>query len=669
MKRKLLLTLAVACLFTCILAIGVSADSIAVNTITSDTYGTVYQLSADPGLDNAKNYVSVLNTIDDLAKDQEALSVVTDGTYYYVFPSSYLLDEHTSREVGKFSITLKMGAGSNYSSTQKGINDVFAEWNEAEGTSLPMFEYSGSWGSTKVDCIVRFEFPTDVKFMHKSHCLLKSVNLVEVIYHPDVSIASATGGMSGCTALTTVVLPTCITSIPESFFNGCTSLVNLVNWDEVKDNVTSLGASAFYNCDSLVSISLPALTSIGKHALAYCDKLETVDLIGASFVTLNAAFRDCPKLDGIVLPDTCNGISQDAFHNCKSLTYIKIPAACTSIGGYAFNNCISLAEIDMSEAVNLKSTGNSSFGSVIVTELIFPEGFESFGGITCSTLKVLEFPDSTTKLSIIKAGITEFRVPLGVTSLCSKQFDYCGSLQSVTLHKGITSFVTGNNPSFFGTTKTNLKTIYYTGSESDEFIINVKADVPGATIVYVDQCETYFGTHAWTGNATMQKIDYFSGVFFADSCTREGCGVNAIDDSKTIGAMFVDYGYSVTEAPINGVYSMSQFYGINRGAIEQYRAINPEFDFGFVVSASADPFGALANGELTADKVFIAEEKLFAYDYVSVKISGISGVAMEKAVAFCMFVKDGEATYYLDGGKTADMVDIKSYNDLVSAEQ
>ena len=79
MKRKLLLTLAVACLFTCILAIGVSADSIAVNTITSDTYGTVYQLSADPGLDNAKNYVSVLNTIDDLAKDQEALSVVTDG--------------------------------------------------------------------------------------------------------------------------------------------------------------------------------------------------------------------------------------------------------------------------------------------------------------------------------------------------------------------------------------------------------------------------------------------------------------------------------------------------------------------------------------------------------------------------------------------------------------
>ena len=55
-----------------------------------------------------------------------------------------------------------------------------------------------------------------------------------------------------------------------------------------------------------------------------------------------------------------------------------------------------------------------------------------------------------------------------------------------------------------------------------------------------------------------------------------------------------------------------------------------------------------------------------SYEYVAVRISGISDATFGKAVAFCMFVKDGEDTYYLDGGETAEAVAMKSYNDLIS---
>ena len=142
--------------------------------------------------------------------------------------------------------------------------------------------------------------------------------------------------------------------------------------------------------------------------------------------------------------------------------------------------------------------------------------------------------------------------------------------------------------------------------------------------------------------------------------------MNVVDETKTISALFVDYGYSATEAPINGTYSMSQFYGINRDALAQYREISTDFEFGFVVAADADPFGSVANGTLAEDKIFVTEEKFFAYDYVSVSIGGITSETADKAVTFCMFVKDGDGVYYLDGGKTVDTVAIKSYNDILS---
>ena len=688
MKKNLLLFLSIVSVLVCVFAMAISADGIdgiVANTITSDTYGTIYQLSSDPGLDNAHLYVSTLNTIEDKGKDTESMSILWDGTYYYVFPTSYLVDEYSN---GKLSFTFNMSSASNnFSSTQKGINDVFSEWITAEGVELPTFSVTITWGSTRLNSLIRIQLSTDVGYIDKSHCQIRGDELVEVRFVKSVGISNASflasnpklttvvgldlldgtkmngAVFNSCTSLVSVKLPSNMTFIAKEMFYGCKAFTGIENWDEIKDNIKSIGDYAFYECDSMVSISLPSVTSIGLKAFAYSGELERVDLNGAPLVTINDAFRNCPKLKSLILPETVSAIGRDAFHGCSSLTYINVPRDCTELGPYCFNGCSSLEVIDMTNAQSLKSTGDNAFGGTKLKELIFPEGFESFGGIgTNSALTKLVFPNSTTQLKgMAWIAISEFTVPLGVTSLGSKQFDYCQSLKTVTIHKNVTSINLSSNGTFFGTSVT---TIIYTGSEDDAVVEQIKTALPKATIVFADQCETYFGTHQWSGEAEMQKVDYFKDVLFADTCTREGCGKSDVDESRTISAMFIDYGYSATESAINGVYSMSQFYGINKDAIEKYRALTDSFDFGFVVAANNDPFGAIANGTISQDKVFVTEEKFFTYDYIVVSVGGISSENTDRAITFCVFVKDGDKVSYLDGGETVSEVAMKSYNDI-----
>ena len=172
--------------------------------------------------------------------------------------------------------------------------------------------------------------------------------------------------------------------------------------------------------------------------------------------------------------------------------------------------------------------------------------------------------------------------------------------------------------------------------------------------------------HSHTVDLGIVYTNYMENSYYSIGCSR--CG-DIQKGEVAFDALFVDYGYSATEAPINGTFAMSQFYGINRDAIAQYRAVSAEFEFGFVVAADATPFTSVENGTLAEDKVFVTEEKFFAFDYVAVSVSGITVENADRAVSFCMFVKDGDAVYYLDGGETVKEVSMKSYNDIAAINE
>jgi len=178
-----------------------------------------------------------------------------------------------------------------------------------------------------------------------------------------------------------------------------------------------------------------------------------------------------------------------------------------------------------------------------------------------------------------------------------------------------------------------------------------------------NRCEAFY-ENQHNGSEVIDKdsvAGYLGDVKLCVLCER----CNESTEKVNFGKLFVDYGYSATEEAINGTYAMSQFYGINKTAIEQYRAATGKsFEFGFVVSANANPFEAVENGTLTSDKIFVTEERFFALDYASISVNGIADTNMKTAITFCMFVKDGDDTFYLDGGETVETVTMKSYNDI-----
>ena len=190
--------------------------------------------------------------------------------------------------------------------------------------------------------------------------------------------------------------------------------------------VTSIGNSAFYNCFSLQSITIPSnVTSIG-----------------------NSSFYGCSSLQSITIPDNVTSIGNSAFSNCSSLQSINIPSNVTSIGSDAFNNCSSLQSINIPESVT--SIGNSSF----------------YG---CSSLQSITIPESVTSI-----GNYAFRDWFGGRLICSssaeiKSNSYVSNTQCVYDFSGCKSVPVLSSSSGL-TRKEQVSAIYVPDALYDEWI-------------------------------------------------------------------------------------------------------------------------------------------------------------------------------------------------------
>ena len=151
------------------------------------------------------------------------------------------------------------------------------------------------------------------------------------------------GAFYNCDSLTSVTIPNSVTSIGSSAFYDCTSLTSVT----IGNGVKSIGSDAFYSCTSLTSITIPnSVTSIGSFAFSSCTGLTSVT-IGNSVTSIGSyAFYYCTNLKSITIPDSVTSIGACAFYKCTSLTSITIPDSVTSIGNYAFYECTGLTSIN-----------------------------------------------------------------------------------------------------------------------------------------------------------------------------------------------------------------------------------------------------------------------------------------------------------------------------------
>ena len=112
-----------------------------------------------------------------------------------------------------------------------------------------------------------------------------------------------------------------VRTLPGNFFGN--SDVASVTF-EAPSSLSLLPAKAFYECRSLVSVTLPAV----------------LEEIRAS------AFQDCTGLQEMEFPEGMTAIGEKAFYRCTGLKRLGFPTTLASIGTEAFSECTGLEEID-----------------------------------------------------------------------------------------------------------------------------------------------------------------------------------------------------------------------------------------------------------------------------------------------------------------------------------
>ena len=134
-------------------------------------------------------------------------------------------------------------------------------------------------------------------------------------------------------------------SIGNTAFRACYSLTSIT----IPSGVTSIGNNAFYNCYSLASITLPSgVTSIG-----------------------DSAFCDCSSLASITIPSGVTSIFDHAFEDCHSLASIMIPSGVTSIKTYAFYGCASFGEIHFKPSTPPTVSSSNAFTGIPTDCIIY----------------------------------------------------------------------------------------------------------------------------------------------------------------------------------------------------------------------------------------------------------------------------------------------------------
>ena len=132
-----------------------------------------------------------------------------------------------------------------------------------------------------------------------------------------------------CSSLTDIKIPQSVTYIDANAFNSCTNLSSITL---STNNITSIRPYTFSGCSELSSIVIPdGVTSIQLGAFSNCTKLTSISIPGSVISIGPYAFRDCTNLTSITIPGSVTSIGEHVFTGCTSLNDIRYSGTSESV--------------------------------------------------------------------------------------------------------------------------------------------------------------------------------------------------------------------------------------------------------------------------------------------------------------------------------------------------
>ena len=129
-------------------------------------------------------------------------------------------------------------------------------------------------------------------------------------------------------------------------YSGSVVIPSTVTYNSQEYSVTTIGSNAFRECPNLTSVTIPnSVTAIKQGALYGCSSLASVKMPSSVTEFSGYVFYECTSLTSIDLPEGVTEIDNYTFYNCTGLKSVSIPSTVTSIGARAFGNCSALEQI------------------------------------------------------------------------------------------------------------------------------------------------------------------------------------------------------------------------------------------------------------------------------------------------------------------------------------
>jgi hypothetical protein len=233
--------------------------------------------------------------------------------------------------------------------------------------------------------------------------------------------------------LTNVEIPDTVKKIGDRAFRGCLALESIV----LPDSVQEIGDYAFFGCWAVKTLEIGSgLKLMGTQAIQYCKSLEkiTVDEDNHSFKASNDGVlfsADYKKLlcypasapmTSYTIPNNCTVIENYAFRNCSKLEEVVIGSHVTEIGDSAFYSCSALKKVELN--ANIDMLGYAVFSECAsLEEIVLPASLKTIGYV----VEEGECGSTFKGCSALRRVV----LPAGLTNIYSHVFLECSSLAEI----------------------------------------------------------------------------------------------------------------------------------------------------------------------------------------------------------------------------------------------